>query len=87
MAPVGSIERDFFRALNRVVDPMVRAGVGSPRIVPGGLIVLETRGRKSGRKVRTPLVATRLLGHVVVATFRGERSNWVLNLVADPNVR
>jgi deazaflavin-dependent oxidoreductase (nitroreductase family) len=82
-----SLEREFFRTLNRVVEPMVRAGFGSPRIVPGGLIVLETLGRKSGRKVRTPLVATRLGGHVVVATFRGKRSQWVLNLAADPKVR
>ena len=67
-----SLEREFFRTLNRVVEPMVRAGFGSPRIVPGGLIVLETLGRKSGRKVRTPLVATRLGGHVVVAEARAD---------------
>lgn len=82
-----SIERDFFRALNRVVEPLVRAGLGSPRIVPGGLIVLETLGRKSGRRVRTPLVATRLGGYVLVATVRGKRSQWILNLVADPAAR
>lgn len=82
-----SIEREFFRTLNRVVEPMVRAGLGSPRIAPGGLIVLETRGRKSGRNVRTPLAATRLGDHVVVATFRGRRSQWVLNLAAEPKVR
>ena len=41
-----SLEREFFRTLNRVVEPMVRAGFGSPRIVPGGLIVLETLGRR-----------------------------------------
>jgi len=83
----GSIEREFFRTLNRVVEPLVRAGVGSPRIVPGGFIVLETRGRKSGRKVRTPLAATRLGGYVLVATVRGKRSQWVLNLAADPKAR
>lgn len=84
---VRPIEREFFRTLNHVVEPMVRAGLGSPRIVPGGLIVLETRGRKSGRRVRTPLVATRLGSHVVVATGRGTRSHWVLNLAAEPNAR
>ena len=82
-----SIEREFFRTLNRVVEPLVRAGVGSPRIVPGGLIVLETRGRKSGRRIRTPLVATRLGGYVLVATARGQRSQWILNLAAEPRAR
>ena len=82
-----AIEREFFRTLNRVVEPLVRAGVGSPRVVPGGLIVLETRGRKSGRLVKTPLAATRLGGYVLVATVRGKRSQWVLNLAAEPKAR
>lgn len=71
--------------LNRVVEPSVRAGWGSPRMVPGGLIVLETLGRKSGRVVRTPLAATKICGHVVVGTFRGARSQWVRNLLAQPS--
>ncbi len=70
--------------LNRVVEPGIRAGWGSPRIVPGGLIVLESIGRKSGRRARTPLAATRICGHVLVGTFRGERSQWVRNLAAKP---
>jgi len=82
-----SIERDFFRALNRVVEPLVRAGVGSPRLAPGGLIVLETRGRKTGRLRRTPLVATRVGSHLLVGTFRGDRSDWVRNLAARPRTR
>lgn len=73
--------------LNRVVEPGVRAGWGSPRMVPGGLIVLESVGRKSGRVVRTPLAATRMCGHVVVGTFRGARSQWVRNLAAQPAAR
>ncbi|MCB1848305.1 MAG: hypothetical protein KDI04_13230, partial [Halieaceae bacterium] len=54
------LEREFFRMLNRVVEPAVRKGVGSPRFLPAGLIVLETVGFKTGAKRRTPLVATRL---------------------------
>jgi len=73
--------------VNRVVEPLVRAGVGSPRIVPGGLIVLEATGRKSGRTLRSPLVATRIGKHVLIGTFRGDRSQWVKNLVAQPRVR
>lgn len=82
-----AIERQFFRTLNRVVEPMVRAGLGSPRIAPGGLIVLETTGRKSGRRFRTPLAATRIGDYVLVATARGSRSQWVPNASARPSVR
>ena len=73
--------------VNRVVEPMVRAGVGSPRIVPGGLLVLEHIGRRSGRTFRTPLAATRIQGHVFIGTFRGDRSQWVRNLAAAPRAR
>ena len=82
-----TLEVEFFRMLNRVVEPAVRAGLGSPRIVPTGFIVLETIGRKSGEKRRSPLAATRLGEYVIVATFRAERSQWVRNLVAKPRTR
>src|SRR5882724_4843280 len=82
-----SIEQRFFRMLNEIVEPRVRAGWGSPRLVPGGLVVLETRGRRSGRRSRVPLAATRMGDYVVVSTFRGARSQWVKNAAADPNVR
>ena len=82
-----SLEVEFFRMLNHVVEPLVRAGVGSPRIVPSGFIVLETIGRKTGRARRSPLAATRFGSYVVVATFRGDRSQWVSNLAAQPRTR
>jgi deazaflavin-dependent oxidoreductase (nitroreductase family) len=81
------VEVEFFRFLNRWLEPQIRAGLGSPRLAPGGLIVLETRGRKTGRKVRVPLVATRIQGFVLIGTFRGGRSQWPRNLAADPAVR
>ena len=91
MAPeksaVRSLEVEFFRNLNRLVEPMVRAGVGSPRIAPSGFIVLETRGRMTGRLRRSPLAATRFGHHVLVGTFRGDRSQWVRNLAAEPRIR
>jgi deazaflavin-dependent oxidoreductase (nitroreductase family) len=81
------IEVEFFRMLNRVVEPRIRAGLGSPCLTPGGFIVLETRGRVTRRLARTPLAATRIQDHVVVGTFRGGRSLWVKNLAADPETR
>lgn len=85
--PARSAEVEFFRMLNRVVEPLIRVGVGSPRIAPGGFIVLETRGRRSGQRRRTPLAATRLGAYVVVGTYRGGRSQWVRNLAVEPRTR
>ncbi len=82
-----SVEKQFFRLLNHLFEPPIRAGWGSPRLVPGGLIVLETKGVRTGRPSRTPLAAIRFQGHVVVSTFRGGRSRWVTNLSANPEVR
>ncbi|TFH24502.1 MAG: DUF385 domain-containing protein [Myxococcales bacterium] len=82
-----SIEIEFFRMLNRLAEPMIRAGIGSPRFVPTGFVVLETVGRKSGVRRRNPLAATRIGCHVVVGTFRGSRSQWVRNLAAQPSTR
>jgi len=81
------VEIEFFRMLNRVLEPIIRAGVGSPRFVPSGFIVLETEGRKTGAVRRSPLAATRIGRHVVVGTFRGDRSQWVRNLAAQPFAR
>ncbi|MGH7898817.1 MAG: nitroreductase family deazaflavin-dependent oxidoreductase [Candidatus Binatia bacterium] len=82
-----SLELAFFRTLNRLVEPRVRAGWGSHCLVPGGLIVLETTGRRTGRRSRIPLAALRIQGHVVVSTIRGERSAWVKNVSANGDVR
>ncbi len=82
-----AFEREFFRRLNAVVEPAVRCGIGSPRLLPAGLIVMESVGFKSGQARRTPLVAMKLGPHIIVATGRGERSFWVKNLRKQPRVR
>lgn len=81
------LEREFFRKLNAVVEPAVRRGLGSPRIAPAGLIVLESVGFKTGQVRRTPLAAMRLGKYVFVSTVRGERSFWVRNLQKQPRTR
>lgn len=86
-APPGSHEADFFRALNALVEPAVRAGLGAPVLWPTGLILLETTGRASGQPRRVPLVATVLEGCVFTATVRGPRSQWMQNLAANPRAR
>ena len=78
---------EFFRTLNSVVEPLVRTGCFSPNLfAPTGLIVLETTGRRSGKPHRTPVLAMLMDGHLIVRTFRGERSAWFQNLRANPEV-
>ncbi|WP_322797096.1 nitroreductase/quinone reductase family protein [Tepidiforma sp.] len=72
------VERDFFRLLNAFVEPAVRAGLAGPCLVPWGLIVIETVGRRTGRAYRTPLLASRIEDHLLVSTFR-PHSRWVRN--------
>ena len=73
---------EFFRALNGCVEPAVRAGWAAPELLPAGLVVLEHTGRVSGARHSVPLLGTVMEGCVVVATYRGARSQWVRNLAA-----
>ena len=84
---LSTLVRALFRKLNAVVEPAVRRGFGSPRIAPAGLIVLESKGFKTGQLRRTPLAAMRLGNYVFVSTARGDRSFWVNNLKKQPRTR
>jgi deazaflavin-dependent oxidoreductase (nitroreductase family) len=77
-------EKTVFRSLNAVIEPAVRRGVGSPRLAPASLIVLETTGFKSGEQRRTPLWSICLGRYRIVSTTRGKRSFWVKNLQQQP---
>ena len=80
------LERQLFRRINAVVEPAVRRGLGSSGLAPASLIVLETRGFKTGKQRRTPLWSLGLGRYRLVSTVRGNRSFWVKNLQQDPNV-
>jgi hypothetical protein len=80
------LETEFFRGLNQLVEPMVRAGLGAPVLFPAGAIVIEAQGRKSGRRLNVPLMAALVGDLIVVSTIR-RRSNWLNNLAAHPEVR
>lgn len=81
------LEGKLFASLNELIEPRIRAGWGAPGLVPAGVIVLETTGRVSGATRRVPVMAARLADYVLVATFRGGRSQWIKNLAATPRLR
>jgi F420H(2)-dependent quinone reductase len=80
------LEADLFRELNKIVEPLVRAGLGSPVLFPAGAIVIETLGRKSGNLSKVPLMAA-LVGDLVVVSTVRRRSNWLKNLAAHSEVK
>lgn len=82
-----NIEQSIFRALNAVVEPAVRRGIGSSSLTPASLIVLETVGFKSGATRRTPLWSICLGRYRIVSTARGDRSFWVKNILKQPKIR
>jgi hypothetical protein len=83
---VQKLEADFFRNLNQFVKPLVRLGFGSPLLWGTGAIVLEVKGRKTGRALSVPLVAT-LVGDLILLSTVRKRSQWVKNLAANPEVK
>ncbi len=78
-------QKQFFNGLNQFAEPLIRAGIGNPILWPTGTIVVETIGRKSGRKINIPVLAARFGEFVVFSTVR-RNSQWLKNITANPEV-
>lgn len=51
------------------------------------VLLLTTRGRRSGKPRVTPLQFEEIDGNIVVGSSRGTRADWYRNILADPHVQ
>jgi hypothetical protein len=84
------LQNQFLSGWNQLAEPLIRAGLGNPPLWPTpwstGTIVVETRGRKTGRQINIPVLAARIGEMMVFGTVR-RNSQWVKNLAANAEVR
>jgi deazaflavin-dependent oxidoreductase (nitroreductase family) len=71
------------KALNARMAVRYRRGKGPTRSV----LLLTTRGRKTGLPRTTPLQYERVGDDIYVASARGQAADWFRNILADPQVR
>jgi deazaflavin-dependent oxidoreductase (nitroreductase family) len=80
---------DGFTAVNKYVSvPALGMGLGRYMSNPltGYLMILRTRGRKTGRMRDAPLGYTIVDNHVYCMAGFGRPTHWFRNILADPNV-
>jgi len=74
----------LLRFVNRFVTPLYRTYVlpllGFGRI----FLVLTTKGRKTGRRRRTPLEYHKVNGVIHLLSSRGDKADWIRNIRAYP---
>lgn len=79
----------MFRVLNRIyVIPAIKAGLGPLHANPltGSWMLLRTTGRRTGQSREVALGYAILDGAVYCSAGFGSRTQWYLNLLADPRV-
>ena len=80
---------DGFNAANKYLSvPALKAGLGKYLSNPltGYLMILRTRGRKSGEMRDAPLGYTVIGNHLYCMAGFGRKTHWFQNVLADPKV-
>ena len=88
MNPSRGFENALYSAANQILEPLIRAGVGSSNCFATLVAtVLEVAGRNTGKVRNVPLLAASIGDLMIVSTVRPDRSQWIRNLAANPEVR
>jgi len=69
------------------LGPRLAYAIGLGPIVGRAVLLLTTRGRKSGLPRVTPLVYEQQGDTIIVASARGPSADWLRNIQSDPRVR
>ena len=69
---------------NRVATVLNRcwAAIHALGVAPNYLVTLEVRGRRSGRRIRLPLVMVAIAGERYLVSMLGAEVDWVRNVKA-----
>src|SRR5688572_2542539 len=75
-----------FRFMNRVVNPIVRTLLRSPlhRLASGRLVLIEVRGKKSGRPFEFPVGYEKTADGIAITVGWPERKRWWRNIGPGP---
>jgi deazaflavin-dependent oxidoreductase (nitroreductase family) len=83
-----ALRRAFLVANRAIAAPALRAGLGPLFVTPvgGSILLLRTRGRRSGVVREAPLGYVIRDGSIYVCAGFGRGTAWLLNLHANPSV-
>lgn len=74
----------WFRRLNKIVVPLYRFRILPFFGIGWAILMLTTIGRRTGKTRRTPVEFHRVDGVIHIAAARGEKTDWVRNIRANP---
>jgi deazaflavin-dependent oxidoreductase (nitroreductase family) len=83
-----TVQRIGRRTVNPVAVTLLRLGLPAPPYTPRSALVMETVGRRSGKRRVTPMGYVRDGDDsLLVVAERGRRADWVRNAIAAGTVR
>lgn len=82
-----TVQRIGRRTINPVAVGLLRLGLPAPPYSPRSALVMETVGRRSGKRRVTPMGYVRDGGGLLVVAEHGRRADWLRNARASGTVR